>query len=257
MVGVEDEDAVHCLGENRADPIGLARHREQHLEEVAGVGEVVARISERLADRVFVRPRDDGGHLRDQAGFGDDALVGVGEIQAVVIEGRKRADDAARHRHRVRVAAEAGIEPLDLLMQHRVVGDVVVELVQLRLVRQVSEQEKVGDFEKIAVFGELVDRIAAVQQDTGVAVDIGDLGGARSGGGEAGIVSEAAGVAIEFPDVDDVRADRSLDYRQFPGLSVGIIGYGERVGGAFLFVGHDGSLWTMSVSRCAVGSGVC
>ena len=48
------------------------------------------------------------------------------------------------------------------------------------------------------MFGQLFDRIAAVQQNAGVAVDIGDLGFAAGGRGEAGIVGEDAGLAVEL-----------------------------------------------------------
>ena len=37
--------------------------------------------------------------------------------------------------------------------------------------------------------------------------------------GEAGVVGEAAGVAIERADVDDVRADGALAHRQVPAVS--------------------------------------
>ena len=67
VVGMQDEDAVERLGEHRVDLVGLARHREAHLQEVRRVVEIVARIDERLADRVLVSHRRDGRHLGDHA----------------------------------------------------------------------------------------------------------------------------------------------------------------------------------------------
>ena len=93
----------------------------------------------------------------------------------VVIEGRQRADHAAHHRHRMGVAAEAGEEARHLLVHHRVAGDAIVEIVLLRLGRQFAVEQQIADLEEVAVLGELVDRIAAVQQDAFVAVDEGDL----------------------------------------------------------------------------------
>jgi hypothetical protein len=43
------------------------------------------------------------------------------------------------------------------------------------------------------MFGQLVDRIAAMEEDAGVAVDEGDFGLAACRRGEARIVSEGAG----------------------------------------------------------------
>src|SRR3546814_10144606 len=62
------------------------------------------------------------------------------------------------------------------------------------------------------MFGQLVDRIAAVEQDALVAVDIGDRGFAACRGGEAGVVGEGAGLAVERADVDDLRAHRSREH---------------------------------------------
>ena len=62
-----DEDPVHRPRQDRVDLVFLARHREHHMQEVLGVGQVVARIHEGLADGVFVGQRGDGRHLRHQA----------------------------------------------------------------------------------------------------------------------------------------------------------------------------------------------
>ena len=56
--------------------------------------------------------------------------------------------------------------------------------------------------------------IAAIEQHALVAVDVGDARGAVGGGREARIVGEAAGVAVEPADVDDVGADGARSHRQ-------------------------------------------
>ena len=153
----------------------------------------------------------------------------------VVIERRQRADAAGHHRHRVRVAAEALEEAAHLLVNHRVVGDAVVEVRLLRLGRQLAVEQQIAGLEEVAVLGELLDRIAAVEQDAFVAVDIGDLGLAARRRGEARIVGEDAGLAVELGDVDDVRADRALvdrervallADRQLRGLGIGAVAGG-------------------------------
>jgi hypothetical protein len=175
MVGMENEDPVHGARQNGIDHIFLARDGEAHAQEVRRVVEIVLRIHEGLADVIFERHGGDGRHLGDHAQAGDHALVRIGDVGGVVIEGRQGADDAAHDGHRVRVPAEAGEEARHLLMDHRVMRDPVVEIVFLGLGRQFTVQKKVADFEEIALLGELVDRIATVQQDAFVAVDIGDL----------------------------------------------------------------------------------
>ena len=190
MVGMEHQDAVHRLLDDRVDLVLLGRDREHHLQEVAGVGEVVARIDERLADRILVGHRRDRRHLGDQPVGRDHPLVRIVDVERVVIEGRQRADHAAAHRHRMGVTAEAAIEGAELLMQHRVVGDVLDELVLLRLGRQLAVHQQVAALHEVALLGQLGDVVAAIEQHAFVAVDVGDLGAARAGRGEAGIVGE-------------------------------------------------------------------
>ena len=76
---------------------------------------------------------------------------------------------------------------------------------------------------KVELLGELVDRIAAVEQDALVAVDIGDRALAAGGRGEAGIVGEHAGLGVELADVDDVGADRAVEQR----ISVMLAAFGR------------------------------
>jgi hypothetical protein len=128
----------------------------------------------------------DGRHLGDQAMGADLALLGIIDVEAVGVEGRQGADRAGHHRHRVSVAAEALEEAVELGVQHRVVGDVAFELAEFVGGRQLAVQQQVADFQEARLLGQLVDRIAAVQQNAGVAVDIGDLALARGGRGEAG-----------------------------------------------------------------------
>ena len=62
-----------------------------------------------------------------------------------------------------------------LLVHHRVVGDAVVELGLLRRGRQLAVEQQVADLEEVAVLGQLLDRVAAIEQHALVAVDVGDL----------------------------------------------------------------------------------
>ena len=121
------------------------------------------------------------------------------------IEGGERADARHHHRHRMRVAPEAVEEPVHLLMHHRVARDAIVEVGLLRGGRQFAVEKQVAGLEEIAVLGELVDRIAAVEQHALVAIDISDLGFRARGRGEARIEGEHARLGVELADVDDRR----------------------------------------------------
>jgi hypothetical protein len=191
------------------------RHREAHVQEVGGEVEIVARIDEGLADGILEGHRGDGRHLGDQAPARDHALVGIVDVGRVVVEGRQRADHAAHHRHRVGVTPEPREQVAELLVDHGVMGDGVLELGVLLGARQFAVQQQVGDFEERALLGELVDGIAAVEQDALVAVDVGDLGLAAGGRGEAGVVGELAGLGVELGDVDHARADGACHHGEF------------------------------------------
>ena len=242
-----------ALASDRVDLVGLARHREHHVQEVLGVAQVVARIDERLADRIFVAHRGDGRDLGDDPVGRDLAVKLVVGLEILVVEGRQGADDADHHRHRVRVAAEAAEQELDLLVQHGVVGHTVHELVELGLLRQLAVQDQVGDLEERAVLGQILDRVAAMQQDALVAVDEGDLRAAAGGRGEAGVVGEHPGLAVELADVDDVRAERALEHRE---IDVSAVADGEGRSLGRRLVGHAFPSWcdaALADSRCGPG----
>ena len=208
VVGVQHEDAVERARHHRVDAEILARHAEAHAQEIGAVAEVVLRIQERLADRILVGHRRQRRHLGDHPHRGDFALARIVDVDRVVVEGRQRADARHHHRHRMRVAAEAVEEPRHLLVDHGVAADPVVEFRLLRRGRQLAVEQHVAGLEEVAVFGELVDRIAAIEQHAGVAVDVGDLRFRARRRGEARIEGEHAGLAVELADVDHRRADR-------------------------------------------------
>ncbi len=231
MVGVQDEDAVHGARQHRVGLVVLGRHREAHAQEVRGVVELVLRIDERLADRIFVGHGGQRRHLRDHADRRDHALMRIRDVGGVVIERRQRADAAGHHRHRMGVAPEALEEPAHLLVHHGVAGDAVVEVGLLRRRRQFAVEQQVAGLQEVAVLGQLLDRIAAIEQDALVAVDIGDLGLAARRRGEAGVVGEHAALAVELGDVEHVRADRAVVDREIPVLVADGDGAGFFIGG--------------------------
>ena len=116
-----------------------------------------------------------------------------------MIEGRERADHADHDGHRMRVAAEARLEPGHLLMHHRMVCDQFLKFFILFFCWKLSVEQEMARFDKAPLLGELLDRIAAIKQHALVAVDEGDLRLAARGRGEARIVGEAAGSGVRVP----------------------------------------------------------
>ena len=218
MIGVQDEDLVHRLGEDLVHLVVFRRDGEAHPQEVVGVTEFIARIHERLADCILEGAGRDRRHLGDHAMRRDLPLFLIMNVGGVVIERRKSADGANHDRHGMRISAEGLEEAVELLVQHRVIGDRAFELGKLGRRGQFTVKQKVADLEEARVLRQLVDRIAAIKENTGVAVDIGDLAFAAGGRGEPGVVGEHIGFCVELSNVHNVGPGRALQNRQLDGL---------------------------------------
>jgi hypothetical protein len=104
-------------------------------------------------------------------------------------------------------------------------ADPVLELGQLALAGQLAVDEQVRDLDERRLLGELLDRVAPVAQDPGVAVDVRDGALARRGVDEAGVVGDSA---------------RVLEQRCYP-QCVGTVGGGDaRKGEALVLDGELG-----------------
>ena len=182
--------------------------------------------------------------------------VRVRDVGRVVVEGRQRADRRDHDRHRMGVAAKALEEAVHLVVHHRVARDPVVEIRLLGRGRQLAVEQEIAGLEEVAMLGELLDRVAAIEQDALVAVDIGDLRLAGGGRGEAGIVGEHPGLGVELRDVDDARADRPVLHRELELLVVDDEGARSAIHGMLAFrhvacAQPSISRWTMQ-DRCPV-----
>ena len=180
--------------------------------------------------RIFVGHRRDCRHLGNQAIGGDHPLIGVVNVGRIVVKGRQCSDHAAHDRHRMRIAAEAVEKAAQLFVHHRVVGDVVDELRLFLCVRQFAIQQQIGDFEKITVLGQLLDRVAAIHQDAFVAVDIGDARPTGGGRHKSRVVGETAGLRIKLADVDDPRPNRPVEDGQLDRFAGFIVRKGHASG---------------------------
>ena len=237
VVGVQDEQHVQRLDQVGVLLVGLGGEAERHPQEVLDQPAGVVRVEERLADRLLVRVGGDGRQLREQAQGGDLHLLLVEGVQRVLVEGRQRADRRGEHRHRVRVAREPVEEQLQVLVQQRVPADPLVELAQLVGGRQLAVDQQVGDLEEAGLLGQLVDRIAAVAQDPGVTVDVGDLRGARRRVHEADVEGDLARRRQELARVEAVGTLGRLDDGQGQ--------FSTGVAQGYVCLGHDiGRYWS-------------
>ena len=106
----------------------------------------------------------------------------------------------------------------------------VIEILLLRLGRKFAVKQEVAGFEEVAFFRQLLDRVAAVFQNAGVAIDIGDLGLAAAGGGETRVIGKHSGLGIEFGDVDYVGPNGAAQNREIVGFVADRQRYGFGVG---------------------------
>ena len=203
---------------------------EHHREEVLGVVELVVRVDVGEAHVVPVGEGGQGRHLGDQPDRRHVALFGVVDLLRVRVEGRERADAGQQHPHRVGVVAEALEELLQVLVDVGVVGDVEGPAVELGPGRQLAEDQQVGDLEEGRALAELLDRVAAVFEDAGVAVDVGDRGAAGGGVGEGRVVGHQPEFVLVDLDLAQVHAAHGavLD-RQLVGLAGAVVGDGQRL----------------------------
>ena len=133
-----------------------------------------------------------------------------------MVEDRQRANHTGHHGHRVRVATETGIELGQLLMHHRMVLDGFFEIDLLLGIRQFAVLQQVGHLKEIAVFGQLLDRVTAIEEFALVAIDKGDLGLAASRRKKTGVVGKQSGLAAQRANIDAIVAmrrghDRKID----------------------------------------------
>jgi len=202
VIGVNDQQQVERRHRVGIDFVGLAGHREHHLQEVRTVGEVVLWIDERLADRLLVAVRGNRRQLGEQTVDRDFNLPRVAGVERVLIKGGKRADSGREDRHRMRVAREAAEELAHFFVQHRVAENCAAERVELFLRGQFAVDQEVGNFEEIAVSRQVLDVIAAITQDAAVAVEERHAAHGRAGVRVALVEGDAARHRQQLGDID-------------------------------------------------------
>ena len=227
MVGMQDEENVEGLGQNRVGFIVRLGDSPHHRKEVRGEVEAVVWVDERHANAVAVCASGNGRHLGDQA---NDLLLTTFEIEDVLrvgVEGGKCGKGRNKDAHGVSVVVEALHEALaHVFVNEGVVGDLVGPIGHLRLGREFAVEEQIGNFEKARLFGQLLNGVTAISEDAGAAIEFGD-GTFRCGGsGEGGVVEP--GARHEFRPCRGI--DATVDDRNFDRLSGAVIGNGHTLG---------------------------
>ncbi|MPN20024.1 hypothetical protein SDC9_167400 [bioreactor metagenome] len=175
----------------------------------------MVRIQHGFAPRVLVAVGGQRRHLGDQP-FGGllDRLRGVGDRVETV--GGQHHQAAGQHRHRVRAAREHLEELPHPFVHHGLAADPVFPGGQLGGGRQLAIDHQIGGLQEGRLLGQLLDRIPAVAQDSGVPVDIGDGRHRRSGVRQPIVIGRIACFRQQLADVDTRRTlgrhhDRCLE----------------------------------------------
>jgi hypothetical protein len=153
-----------------------------------------------------VRHRCDSRHLGNEPVGRDPAVFGIKNVESVVVEGRQRPGYPAHDSHRVRIAPETPIDRVDLLVEHRVIGNVRDKLRFLLVRWQLAVEQQPGDLQEIRMLDELVYRITPVEQQAVVSIDKCDRGAADPCRCQPGIKRVSACRLAKSAHVDHVVA---------------------------------------------------
>jgi len=214
--------------------IGFARYREQHVQEVASEAEVVVGVVVWTADAVPVGVRRDARHFGNQAVRLAYARLFLEDVLGIRIERRHRADRAQENPHRVRVVLKSLHQLLDVLVEHRVEGDLLRPVLQLRRCGKLAEENQIRGLEVVAFFRQLFDRVPPVEQDPFVAVDVRDGAPAVGRVQKSRVVRHHAEVVrrdLDFPQVHG--SDGAVGNRHLVFLPSAVVRNRQRVSHGF------------------------
>ena len=123
VVGVKDQQYIEGVLQERIRFVLELGGLPHHVQEVAGVRQVIVRVGIGHADRMAIGKGRDRRHLRDQPEDLQVAALGVEDVLCVRVEGGKGADHPHQDAHRMRVVVEAVDQLFDVLVQQGVMGD--------------------------------------------------------------------------------------------------------------------------------------
>ena len=121
-------------------------------------------------------------------------------------KGREGAYHPHHDAHGVRVTFEAFVELDHLLVYHHFSHHSLLEFNQLALGGQDAVEQKIAGLHVGGVLGELLDRVASVEQLAFLAVDVADVGDAAGCAHETWVVGQQVGLAQKGAHVDEIGA---------------------------------------------------
>jgi hypothetical protein len=123
VIGMEHHNLVQRLLNNRVHLVLFRWNRKQHMQEIPGIREIVSRVDRRLLDGKLIAHRRKRRHFGKQAGGGQRTMLGVFDIQHIVIERGQCAHHGTHQRHRMGVATKSAAHFRHLLMHQGVAGN--------------------------------------------------------------------------------------------------------------------------------------
>ena len=228
MVLVKNQQSLERTNHHRVDLVILGAIAEGQAHEVLNIGERVVGVQERLTDALLVRVGRHDGQLRQQAERRNLDVLGLLGVERVFVVGREGRHSRRQDRHRVRIAREPGEEVLQVFVQQSVTLDVVFETRQLARRRQFAVDEQPGGLEKAEVGRNLLDWVAAITQDSRIAIDVGNRRLGRGCVDEPIVESVKSGGCRELGHIDGVAPVGATQDGEFVRYSVN----GDRNGAA-------------------------
>src|SRR3989304_5218542 len=123
------------------------------------------------------------------------------------------------------IMVKAFIKTFQAFLDHGVAADDALKSAQLLAIRKCAIQQQIGYLDKAALFRQLFDRITAIQEQAGIAIDIGYTAAATGRGLKPWIEGEIAKVTVKCSDVHRRGPHRTVQYREFNALARTVISY--------------------------------
>ena len=230
MVGVNDQERVQRLFHNRIRMIRTGLAAEHHVQEVAAVAAFCFRVYERFTDACLVREGCNRANLGNEAC--GSQVEHVGDVFIVVKARRKQTHgvhDGTQNAHRVSARRHLPKEVQQVFVEECVLGEQRAESCKLLLRRKFTVNQEPCGFGEGRLFGEILDAVAAVTQNSLFAVHISDGATGTTCVQVAVIQCYQAGFLTEFTDVETVFVFSTFDNGELDALSVvfqnGVVGH--------------------------------
>ena len=107
-----------------------------------------------------------------------------------MIEGRQSANHPNHDRHRVGITPKAAKKAAQLLIQHRVISDIQIELPFFCRVWQLTVEQQITHFQELTMIRQISNCVTAMQQNSLFAIDKGNPRVTTAGGNKTRVVGE-------------------------------------------------------------------